>query len=59
VRDDHQCRPQGGGPGDQLRRQPYNPYYAVGSLDYLGQGDATVTSLQQTTASRWTKVSGC
>jgi poly(3-hydroxybutyrate) depolymerase len=38
---------------------PYNPYYAVGSLDYLGQGDATVTSLQQTTASRWTKVSGC
>jgi len=26
---------------------------------YLGQGDATVTSLQQTTASRWTKVSGC
>lgn len=38
---------------------PYNPYYAVGSLDYLGQGDATVTSLQQTSASRWTKVSGC
>ena len=33
---------------------PYNPYYAVGSLDYLGQGDATVTSLQQTSASRWT-----
>lgn len=38
---------------------PYNPYYAVGSLDYLGQGDATVTSLQQTSSSRWTKVTGC
>jgi hypothetical protein len=24
---------------------PYNPYYAVGSQDYLGQGDSTVTSL--------------
>ncbi len=38
---------------------PYNPYYAVGSLDYLGQGDATVTSLQQVSATRWTKVAGC
>lgn len=38
---------------------PYNPYYALGSLDYLGQGDATVVSLQQTSASVWKKVGGC
>lgn len=38
---------------------PYNPYYAIGSLDYLGQGDATVASLTQQSATVWKKVAGC
>lgn len=38
---------------------PYNPYYAVGTQNYLGQGDATVTSLQKSSATSWTKVPGC
>lgn len=38
---------------------PYNPYYAVGTQDYLGLGDATVTSLQRVSASSWDLVSGC
>lgn len=38
---------------------PYNPYYAVGSQDYLGQGDATVTTLQQTAPGTWRKVAAC
>ena len=38
---------------------PYNPYYAVGSQDYLGQGDATVASLSPSSATVWRKVTGC
>lgn len=38
---------------------PYNPYYALGSLDYLGLGDATVTSLEQVSANHYEQVSGC
>ncbi|MGF9662599.1 hypothetical protein AAIH25_12095 [Arthrobacter crystallopoietes] len=29
---------------------PYNPYYAVGSQGYMGQGDSTVTRLRETAA---------
>lgn len=38
---------------------PYNPYYAVGSQDYLGQGDTTVVTLQRSSATTWKKVPGC
>jgi poly(3-hydroxybutyrate) depolymerase len=38
---------------------PYNPYYAIGTQDYLGLGDATVTSLQRISASSWDLVSSC
>ena len=38
---------------------PYNPYYAIGTQDYLGLGDATVTSLQRLSASSWDLVSSC
>lgn len=38
---------------------PYNPYYAVGTNDYLGQGDATTTSLEQLSASSFDLVSNC
>ncbi|MBH0054497.1 PHB depolymerase family esterase [Salinibacterium sp. SWN139] len=38
---------------------PYNPYYAKGSLSYLGQGDATITSLSQVSATSWAKTASC
>ena len=38
---------------------PYNPHYAIGTQDYLGLGDATVTSLQRISASSWDLVSSC
>ncbi|MCL8025906.1 extracellular catalytic domain type 1 short-chain-length polyhydroxyalkanoate depolymerase [Nocardioides bruguierae] len=38
---------------------PYNPFYALGSQDYLGQGDATVTSLELTSAGRYDLVTAC
>ena len=38
---------------------PYNPYYAVGTQDYLGQGDATTTSLEQLSASSFDLVPTC
>ncbi|MBN9209481.1 MAG: PHB depolymerase family esterase [Microbacterium ginsengisoli] len=38
---------------------PYNPYYALGSLAYMGQGDATTTSLQRQSATSWTVVATC
>ncbi|WP_125776799.1 PHB depolymerase family esterase [Antribacter gilvus] len=38
---------------------PYNPYYANGSLDYLGQGDATVTTLQESAGGRFDVATTC
>ena len=38
---------------------PYNPFYAIGSQDYLGQGDATVTSLELTSPGRYDVVADC
>lgn len=38
---------------------PYNPYYAVGSQDYLGQGDATVTSLSESSEGVFDLVPSC
>ncbi|MCY1159682.1 MAG: depolymerase family esterase [Citricoccus sp.] len=38
---------------------PYNPYYAVGSQDYLGQGDATVTSLHESADGVFDLVPAC
>ncbi|MCR8670477.1 PHB depolymerase family esterase [Agrococcus sp. HG114] len=38
---------------------PYNPYYAVGTQDYLGQGDATVVSLRQLSPTSWDHVPSC
>ena len=38
---------------------PYNPFYALGSQDYLGQGNATVTSLRETSAGVYRKVAAC
>jgi len=38
---------------------PYNPYYAVGSLAYLGQGDATVTTLREASPGRFEVATAC
>ena len=38
---------------------PYNPYYAVGSLAYLGQGDATVTTLREAAPGRFEVAAAC
>ncbi|MEN8707687.1 MAG: plasmid partitioning protein, partial [Nocardioides marinisabuli] len=38
---------------------PYNPFYALGSQDYLGQGDATVTSVRRTGEGVYRKVTVC
>ncbi|MBN0040375.1 PHB depolymerase family esterase [Cellulosimicrobium cellulans] len=38
---------------------PYNPYYAVGSLAYLGQGDATVTTLREAAPGRYEVATAC
>ncbi|QCU78849.1 PHB depolymerase family esterase [Citricoccus sp. SGAir0253] len=38
---------------------PYNPFYAVGTQDYLGQGDATVTSLRRTAEGVYDHVPAC
>ncbi|MDF9878193.1 PHB depolymerase family esterase [Cellulosimicrobium cellulans] len=38
---------------------PYNPYYAVGSLAYLGQGDATVTTLREAAPGRYEVATTC
>jgi len=38
---------------------PYNPYYAVGSQDYLGQGDVTVTSLSKSSEGVFDLVPAC
>lgn len=38
---------------------PYNPYYAVGSQNYLGQGDFTVTTLSQSAQGTYIMVSSC
>ncbi|MDI3329254.1 MAG: PHB depolymerase family esterase [Micrococcus sp.] len=38
---------------------PYNPYYAVGSQHYLGQGDATVTSLHESSDGVFDLVPSC
>ncbi|ANS79197.1 Translation initiation factor 2 [Serinicoccus hydrothermalis] len=38
---------------------PYNPFYAVGSNDYLGQGDATVTTLVETSDDVYDVVTAC
>lgn len=38
---------------------PYNPYYATGSLDYLGQGDSTVTTLSETSPGHFDVVPTC
>lgn len=38
---------------------PYNPFYAVGSMDYLGQGDATMTTLQETSEGSFDLVAAC
>jgi poly(3-hydroxybutyrate) depolymerase len=38
---------------------PYNPYYANGSLAYLGLGDATVTTLKEGPSGTFTVVASC
>lgn len=38
---------------------PYNPYYALGSQDYLGQGNSTMTSLRLTAPGVYRKVASC
>ncbi|MBC7724227.1 MAG: PHB depolymerase family esterase [Burkholderiaceae bacterium] len=38
---------------------PYNPYYAIGSQNYLGQGDATLSTLSQTGDARYEVVAAC
>jgi poly(hydroxyalkanoate) depolymerase family esterase len=38
---------------------PYNPYYATGTWAYMGQGDATITTLQEGPTGRYTVVTGC
>ncbi|QIX26294.1 PHB depolymerase family esterase [Nocardioides sp. JQ2195] len=38
---------------------PYNPFYAIGTQDYLGQGDATITSLQRTGPAAYEVVATC
>ncbi|WP_249051820.1 PHB depolymerase family esterase [Cellulomonas fimi] len=38
---------------------PYNPYYAVGSQAYLGQGDATRSTLKETTEGSYSVVTAC
>ena len=50
---------QAAGRATSYGANPYNPYYAKGSLAYLGQGDATVTSLQQTGEASFALVASC
>ncbi|RPF22577.1 extracellular catalytic domain type 1 short-chain-length polyhydroxyalkanoate depolymerase [Myceligenerans xiligouense] len=38
---------------------PYNPYYANGSLDYMGQGDTTTTTLSETSPGHYDVVPSC
>ncbi|MFK4834168.1 alpha/beta hydrolase family esterase [Microbacterium sp. ZW T2_14] len=38
---------------------PYKTYYAKGSYAYMGQGDATVTTLRQQSSGSWTVVVNC
>ena len=38
---------------------PYNPYYAVGSSDYLGQGDGTTSTLIETSEGVFDAVTAC
>jgi len=38
---------------------PYNPYYALGTQNYLGQGDTTVTTLKEAPQGTYTKVNEC
>lgn len=38
---------------------PYNPFYALGSQDYLGQGNTTVTSVSKTGEGTFRKVASC
>ncbi|NUO59637.1 MAG: PHB depolymerase family esterase [Hamadaea sp.] len=38
---------------------PYNPYYAKGTLAYLGLGDSTVTTLRETSAGVFAVVTSC
>jgi poly(3-hydroxybutyrate) depolymerase len=38
---------------------PYNPYYAVGSQAYLGQGDATVSTLRESPKGTYVVASTC
>ncbi|CAN5427952.1 hypothetical protein BH11ACT8_BH11ACT8_29040 [soil metagenome] len=38
---------------------PYNPFYALGSQDYLGQGNTTVTSLSQVASGTFRRVASC
>lgn len=38
---------------------PHNPYYAIGTRAYMGQGDATVTSLERQSPESYALVSDC
>lgn len=38
---------------------PYKTYYAKGSYAYMGQGDATVTTLRQQSSGSWTVAVNC
>ncbi|TFD57297.1 PHB depolymerase family esterase [Cryobacterium suzukii] len=38
---------------------PYNPYYALGTQNYLGQGDTTVTTLREAPQGTFTNVTSC
>lgn len=38
---------------------PYNPYYATGTANYLGQGDSTQTTLKETATGKFSLVASC
>lgn len=50
---------QAAGRAHSYGTNPYNPYYADVSEDYMGQGDATVTTLQESAGGRFDVVTTC
>jgi poly(3-hydroxybutyrate) depolymerase len=50
---------QAAGRAHSYGTNPYNPFYANVSEDYLGQGDATVTTLQESAGGRFDVVTAC
>ncbi len=50
---------EGAGRAVSYGNDPYNPFYALGSQDYLGQGNTTVTSVRETADGVYRKVASC